>query len=81
MNDLLKKEEVKPTEPKPTQNLHVGDNVEIIDTGNASSWGRLGKAYGIGYKRFIKRIWVGRPFPYQVGNEKGTTGFYTEKSN
>lgn len=67
-------------EPKPTQTLHVGDNVEIIDTGNASSWGRLGKAYGIGYKRFIKRIWVGRPFPYQVGNEKGTTGFYTEKA-
>lgn len=56
--------------------LQVGDNVEIIGTGKASSYGTGRTAYGIGYKRIIKRIYADRPYPYQVGTVKGTTGFY-----
>lgn len=72
------KVEVKPivNEPIKPQQLQVGDTVEILAPGNGSSWGRLGSAYGIGWTRFVKRIYVDRPFPYQVGNANGTTGYY-----
>jgi len=59
--------------PKP---LAVGDTVKIVGTGNGSSYGNSNTAYGIGWTRQILRIWDGRPFPYQVGNGSGTTGFY-----
>ena len=59
--------------PKP---LSVGDTVKIIGTGNGSSYGTSNTAYGIGWTRQILRIWDGRPYPYQVGNGSGTTGFY-----
>lgn len=65
---------VEPT-PKPTE-LKVGDKVKIIGTGNGSSYGGSNTAYGIGWTRQILRIWDGRPYPYQVGNASGTTGFY-----
>lgn len=65
---------VEPTpEPRP---LSVGDTVEIIGTGNGSSYGTSNTAYGIGWTRQILRIWDGRSYPYQVGNSTGTTGFY-----
>lgn len=59
--------------PKP---LAVGDTVKIIGTGNGSSYGKANTAYGIGWTRQILKIWDGRPYPYQVGNGSGTTGFY-----
>ena len=59
--------------PKP---LAVGDTVKIIGTGNGSSYGKSNTAYGIGWTRQILKIWDGRPYPYQVGNGSGTTGFY-----
>ena len=59
--------------PKP---LAVGDKVKIIGTGNGSSYGTSNTAYGIGWSRQILKIWDGRPYPYQVGNGSGTTGFY-----
>lgn len=65
--------------PQPT-GLQVGDKVKIIGTGNGSSYGTSNTAYGIGWQRQILRIWNGRPFPYQVGNESGTTGFYAESA-
>ena len=73
------------TEPTPApapvdKTLHVGDKVKIIGTGNGSSYGDSNTAYGIGWKRQILKIWSGRPFPYQVGNSTGTTGFYKESS-
>ena len=73
------------TEPTPTpkpvdKTLHVGDKVKIIGTGNGASDGSSNTAYGIGWKRQILKIWSGRPFPYQVGNSTGTTGFYKESS-
>lgn len=61
--------------PQPT-GLQVGDKVKIVGTGNGSSYGTSNTAYGIGWERQILRIWDGRPYPYQVGNNTGTTGFY-----
>ena len=65
--------------PQPT-GLQVGDTVKIIGTGNGSSYGGSNTAYGIGWTRQILRIWSGRPYPYQVGNGSGTTGFYPASS-
>ena len=63
--------------PAPTPRpLSVGDTVEIIGTGNGSSYGTSNTAYGIGWTRQILKIWDGRSYPYQVGNSTGTTGFY-----
>ncbi len=63
---------VAPT-PAP---LAVGNTVKIIGTGNGNSMGGGQTAYGIGWTRQILKIWNGRPYPYQVGNSSGTTGFY-----
>lgn len=65
-----------PPAPTPTPGLQVGDRVKIVGTGNGSSYGGSNTAYGIGWTRQILRIWDGRPYPYQVGNSTGTTGFY-----
>lgn len=65
--------------PQPT-GLQVGDRVKITGKGNGSSYGDSNTAYGIGWERQILKIWSGRPFPYQVGNSTGTTGFYKESS-
>ena len=62
--------------PAPTPSLQVGDKVKIVGTGNGSSYGNSNTAYGIGWTRQILRIWDGRPYPYQIGNGSGTTGFY-----
>lgn len=64
--------------PKPvvTNTLHIGDTVKIIGTGNGSSYGTSGTAYGIGWTRTVLKIWEGRQYPYQIGNNTGTTGFY-----
>lgn len=71
----------KAEEPKPQPiGLQVGDRVKITGTGNGSSYGDSNTAYGIGWERQILKIWSGRPFPYQVGNSTGTTGFYKESS-
>lgn len=72
------KPEPKPKpEPTPVPTaLKVGDKVRIAGTGRASSYGTGAKAGGIGWIRVIKKIWTGRPYPYQVGNDTGTTGFY-----
>lgn len=59
-----------------TTPLKIGDKVKIIGTGNGSSYGTSNTAYGIGWERQILRILKGREFPYQVGNNSGTTGFY-----
>ena len=79
-SSIRKAEEPKPQPaPQPT-GLQVGDRVKITGTGNGSSYGDSNTAYGIGWERQILKIWSGRPFPYQVGNSTGTTGFYPESS-
>lgn len=65
--------------------LAVGDKVQIIATGNGSSYGDSNAAYGVGWIRYITAIHEGRPFPYQVGNEgktdsENTTGFYAKSA-
>ena len=62
--------------PEPPRPLSVGDTVVIKGTGNGSSYGTSNTAYGIVWTRQILRIWDGRSYPYQVGNNSGTTGFY-----
>ena len=68
----------------PTTNtnekLQVGDSVKIIGTGNGNSYGTSNTAYGIGWTRKILHIYPDRPYPYQVGNGSGTTGFYKKES-
>ena len=66
--------------PAPSTELNVGDSVEIIGTGNGSAYGGSNTAYGIGWKRQILKIWNGKPYPYQVGNNTGTTGFYKKEA-
>ena len=59
--------------PRP---LAIGDTVEIVGTGNGSSYGDSNTAYGIGWTRTILDIYEGTELPYMVGNETGVTGFY-----
>ena len=63
---------------KESTTLQVGDKVKIVSVGNGSSYGNSNTAYGIGWTRKILNIYKGRPYPYQVGNETGTTGFYKD---
>ena len=63
---------------KESTTLQVGDTVKIIGFGNGSSYGDSNTAYGIGWTRKILNIYKGRPYPYRVGNETGTTGFYKD---
>ena len=80
-SSIKKYEEPIPTPtPAPSTELNVGDAVEIIGTGNGSAYGGSNTAYGIGWKRQILKIWNGKPYPYQVGNNTGTTGFYKKEA-
>lgn len=65
----------EPKKEEPTY-LKVGTKVRIAGTGRASSYGTGARAGGIGWSRVILKVWEGRPYPYQVGNNSGTTGFY-----
>lgn len=70
-------------EPTPTpepKKLNIGDKVKIIASGKATCYGENPTAYGIGWERYILDIYDKRPYPYQVGNETGTTGFYKEEA-
>lgn len=58
------------------EELQIGNSVKIIGTGNGDSYGTSNIAYGIGWTRKILNIYSDRPYPYQVGNDNGTTGFY-----
>lgn len=82
-SSIKKYEEPTPTPtptPAPSTELNVGDAVEIIGTGNGSAYGGSNTAYGIGWKRQILKIWNEKPYPYQVGNNTGTTGFYKKEA-
>lgn len=60
----------------PKNTLSVGDKVTIIAPGRASQDGSGKIAWGIGYKRTILSVNLNAKYPYRVGNESGTTGFY-----
>lgn len=67
-------------EPTPTSKYKVGDQVKIIGTGNGSADGKSNTAYGIGYIKTIKKQYLDRPFPNQVGDANGTIGFYADSA-
>lgn len=82
-NGFIYNPEVVVDPPKPTYKYKVGAKVKIIGTGNANSYGTGNKAGGIGWTRYVTKIYEGRPYPYQVGKKgstasKDTTGFYQE---
>ncbi len=56
--------------------LTVGDRIQILLPGRASKDGSGKIAWGIGYKRTILSIDPNASFPYQIGKDTGTTGFY-----
>lgn len=61
--------------------LRVGDRVKIIGTGKASVDGSGNTAYGLGWIRYIQRIYKYGEYPFQVGFRTGaTTGFYKESA-
>ena len=75
----MNESDIKPYEPAPTPTpteLKVGDKVKIIGTGKASSYGDNPTAGGIGWNRYILKIYNGRPYPYMVGANGVATGFY-----
>ena len=75
--DIKLYEEPKQPEPPKPLPLEEGCTVQIVGTGNGSSYGTSNTAYGIGWTRQILKIYTdGRPYPYRVGNSTGTTGFY-----
>ena len=65
---------------EPSIELKVGDVVKIIATGNGSSYGNSNIAYGIGWTERILKIYDGRPYPYQVGDDNSTIGFYQKSA-
>ena len=58
------------------EGLKVGDTVKIVNYGNSQANGLGHKAYGYGWTRKVLKVFPTHEYPYQVGNEKGTTGFY-----
>ena len=67
----------KNIEPYAERPLAVGDTVVIKAIGNTSADGSGSANYGLGYVRKILNIYADAKFPYRVGNERGTLGFYT----
>lgn len=62
--------------PEPTPELKVGDCVTIIANGNSRPDGKGRISGGIGWKRYIMSIKAGMAYPYQVGVNGRTTGYY-----
>ena len=57
--------------------LQVGDKVKITGKGNSRKDGKGKTCGGIGWTRYILKIFPDAVYPYQVGNAKGTiTGYY-----
>lgn len=61
--------------------LKVGDMVRIIGKGNSRADGTGSSAGGIGYIRYIFKIYPDEVYPYRVGLMDGrTTGYYQESA-
>lgn len=64
-------------DPKP-EGLKVGDKVQITAKGNSRKDGKGKTSGGVGWTRYILKVFPTAKYPYQVGNAKGTiTGYYT----
>lgn len=66
--------------PINSNQLNVGDKVRIVSTGKSSKDGSGRTSYGLGWEREILKIHTGSPYPYQVGNQSGTTGYYKKEA-
>ena len=62
--------------PEPEE-LNVGDKVEILAPGNSRTDGTGKKSGGIGWIREVLKIFPGEPYPYRIGKNGRTTGYYT----
>ena len=63
--------------------LKVGDRVRIVGSYASSSTSGKDEAIhkrAIGWKRVILKVYEGREYPYRVGDETGTTGFFKAES-
>lgn len=59
-----------------TDRLKIGDWVQIDGAGNSQANGKGAKSWGIGWKRQILGIRKGEKFPYRLGKNGKTTGYY-----
>lgn len=59
-----------------TDRLHVGDWVRIDSAGNSKPDGKGAKSFGIGWKRQILSVRKGKKYPYRLGKDGKTTGYY-----
>lgn len=69
---------IPPTPTKKYLFYRRGDYIKIINYGRSSSFGRMPIAKGIGWNRYVLRVFKDRPYPLQIGDIKTgiTTGFY-----
>ena len=82
-----KKPDKKPTETYKENNsdteFKVGDRVRIVGSYASSSTSGKDEAIhtrAIGWKRIVLKVYDGREYPYRVGDETGTTGFFKAES-
>lgn len=77
-----KKEEDSNKKPdNVSSKLKVGDRVKIVGSYAESSTSKTARhRRAIGWKRVVLKIYDGREYPYRVGNDTGTTGFFKEES-
>ena len=59
-----------------TPALKVGDKVKIDHAGNSKPTGKGVTCYGIGWKRQILSVRKGAKYPYRLGKDGKTTGYY-----
>lgn len=72
-------EDIEPVNPTPQPEPEVlkkGDYVKIVANGNSRPDGTGNTCGGIGWKRYILSIKAGMKYPYQVGVNGITTGYY-----
>lgn len=84
------KDDKKPSETNKDDNssnlnseIKVGDRVRIVGAYASSSTAGEDEAIhtkAIGWKRVVLKIYEGREYPYRVGDETGTTGFFKAES-
>lgn len=78
-----KKEEKPKEEPKKetVKKFQVGDRVKIVGSYAESSTSKKARhRKAIGWKRVVLKVYDGREYPYRVGNDSGTTGFFKAES-
>lgn len=68
--------------PEPViTTLKVGDLVQITGYGNARADGKGKRSAGIGWNRYIKKIYANQPFNLQLASKSGVvTGYYKTSS-